>query len=209
MRPAAVDLFCGGGGASKGLQDAGYAVTGVDIAPQRHYPYPIIITDALTLDPEWLGSFALVWASPPCQRFGKTARQHGTDTSWPDLVGDTRTLLGLAGVPSVMENLTAAPLRQDLMLCGGMFGLRLARHRTFEIHGFQVTQPRHRDHAPDVVTVTGHTGGVSTRDGTQLRGTIQDWRDAMGIHWLPSRKLSQAVPLAFSHHIARAARKQS
>ena len=35
MKPRALDLFCCAGGATRGLQEAGFHVTGVDIKPQH------------------------------------------------------------------------------------------------------------------------------------------------------------------------------
>ncbi|KKL09065.1 hypothetical protein LCGC14_2569610 [marine sediment metagenome] len=47
MAKKLLDLFCGGGGAAKGYHDAGFEVVGVDNKPQPHYPYKMIVADAI------------------------------------------------------------------------------------------------------------------------------------------------------------------
>ena len=185
-----------------GLHRAGYEVTGVDIAPQPHYPFRFIQADALTLDPEWLRSFDLIWASPPCQRFTRGSGQKATRHLHPDLIGATRELLGRAGQRWVIENIPSSPGRRDVKLCGAMFGLRLIRHRVFEISGYRRGQPAHRPHRPDYVTVTGKTGGSSKRDGARGYGKLADWQEAMGIDWLPANRLREAIPPIYAEYVA-------
>lgn len=203
-RPWIVDLCCCGGGASVGLYRAGFNVVGVDINPQSHYPFPFLQADVTTLDPEWIGQFDAVWASPPCQRFTRHARQKGTADNHPDLIGPVRDLLVTVGLPYVIENVPEAPVRPDLILCGAMFGLKVVRHRHFEVSGFVVEQPEHVEHAPDYITVTGHPGGSSKRDGGAHFGNTAEWKEAMGIDWLPASKIKEAVPPAYGQHIGAA-----
>jgi DNA (cytosine-5)-methyltransferase 1 len=202
-RPTALDMFCCGGGASEGLRRVGFDVVGIDIDPQPHYPFPFICADVLTLDPTWISTFDFVWASPPCQRYTANAKQKGTSEQHPDLIEPTRQLLLSAGVPFVIENIPAAPLRNDLMLCGSMFNLRLVRHRIFECHGFSVKQPEHGTHDPNYITVTGHPGGSSRRDGSTHFGSTAEWREAMGIDWLPGNKLREAIPPVYAEYIGK------
>lgn len=187
-----------------GLYRAGFNVVGVDIEKQPHYPFPFLQADVLTLDPDWLASFDAVWASPPCQAFTRHAVQKGTADKHPDLIEPTRSLLDTLDLPYCIENVETAPLRPDLMLCGSMFGLKLVRHRVFEVSSFVVAQPEHGEHHPDYITVTGHAGGSSKRDGGTHFGNTEQWKEAMGIDWLPGSKIKEAVPPAYSEHIGQA-----
>jgi DNA (cytosine-5)-methyltransferase 1 len=85
--PIAVDLFCGCGGISSGLRDAGFSIlAGSDIEPnyictfKHNFPEAQAITDDLsTLAPEILmerlgikpGELDLLSGGPPCQGFSK------------------------------------------------------------------------------------------------------------------------------------------
>ena len=139
----ALDLFCGGGGAARGILAAGFdAVVGIDIKDHRKaYPGHFIIGDALN-PPVRLVDFDFVWASPPCQRF--TVALNGTPDfrlRWPDLTDETRKVL--CGHPwTVIENTPNAPLRPDVTLTGMQAGLPLLlRKRIFETSFPMLTPP--------------------------------------------------------------------
>lgn len=72
-RPLAVDLFCGLGGWTRGLLEAGYDVIGFDI--ERHeygnmrYPAQLVLQDVRTLHGRQFRDAALIVASPPCQEY--------------------------------------------------------------------------------------------------------------------------------------------
>src|ERR1700722_10533336 len=130
----ALDLYCGAGGATRGLQLAGFRVTGVDNAPQPHYCGDAFIqADALTLTLELLRGFDLLWSSPPCQAHTVLRNVHNAHKH-EDLIERTRELLIASGRPYVIENVVGAPLHNPITLCGTSFGLqtscgaRLQRH---------------------------------------------------------------------------------
>lgn len=183
-KPRALDLFCAQGGATRGLQRAGFHVTGVDSRPQPRYCGDAFIQmDALEAD---CAGFDFIWASPPCQAFC-SLRHMPTAKPHPNLIPQTRAKLVAAGIPYSIENVENAPLKGNLiMLCGTMFGLQTAdgraelrRHRLFET-SFSITlspQCRHgaatigtlsvagdyaevnanRKRVAAVLTITGHT----------------------------------------------------
>jgi len=195
----ALDLFCGEGGATRGLQLAGYHVTGIDLTAREAYCGDAFIQgDALSAG---LTGYDLVWASPPCQRYSSSTKGNQRNLKHPDLIGPVRQLLQASGVPWVIENVPGAPLQADAVLCGSHFGLPLRRHRVFEA-SFPLSKPPACDHSRPVVGVYGHPHGKRGAWPGMLPSTLQTWRDAMGMPWATAKGLAQAIPPAYAQWIA-------
>ena len=193
----ALDLFCGAGGASMGLHRAGFEVVGVDVKPQPSYPFEFRQGDALEAD---LAGFDFAWASPPCQAYIRGGLVKNQDEH-PALIDPVREKLDAWTGPYVIENVPGSPLRKDLILCGSMFNLAVRRHRWFELRGFWVMQPV-CDHSEPVTGVYGKPHGKQGAWPGMLPGSLSSWSEAMGIDWMTTRELSQAVPPAYSEYIA-------
>jgi DNA (cytosine-5)-methyltransferase 1 len=205
----ALDLFCCAGGAAEGLNRAGFHVVGVDIKPQPNYPFAFVQADVMNLE---FRNFALIWASPPCQRFSDLAKRNGNAESWPDLIDPIRNKLVRSKCLYVIENVEGAPLNPTVMLCGTMFpGLRVLRHRMFEAN-FKIEQPAHGEHVK-VHTFDkrkSHFGKTDEMiDFVQVTGggncTLAAARDAMGIDWMTKGEINEAIPPAYAEHIGMAA----
>lgn len=221
-KPRLLDLFCGAGGCTKGYQDAGFYVVGVDSKPQPRYcGEEFYQEDALAIlagEPYIaVERFDAIHASPPCRAFSSTKTMWNARGDHPELVEPTRALLQQMGLPWVMENVPGAPLEAHVLLCGSMFGLQtedyeLRRHRLFEFGGFSCMSPPcshnrpvlgvYGGHARDrrrVLGVYGNSGG-----GVMTRGekpTIAQAREIMGIDWMTTAEISQAIPPAYTEHI--------
>ncbi len=81
-----LDLFCGVGGATLGLQRAGFEVAaGVDVDEATAHAYermtgvPSIVADVGDLRPGGVPGFDVVWASPPCQPYSGRKRLGSAD----------------------------------------------------------------------------------------------------------------------------------
>lgn len=199
-----LDLFCGAGGAGYGYYLAGCDVTGVDSEPMPRYPFTFTRADALEIlgDTEFLRTFALIHASPPCQAYSRlTARYRAAGKQYPDLIGPVRERLAASGVPYVIENVEAAPLAEPLLLCGTMFGLKVYRHRLFEC-SFPVSQPSHPAHLWSSDSRQWTSARTHIRPSEWIHGG-EESQQAMGIGWMQGRdEIRQAIPPAFTRYIA-------
>lgn len=199
-----LDLFCGAGGAAMGLHKAfpEAEIIGVDIKPQKNYPFTFVQGDAMEYP---LEGFDFIWASPPCQGFSViTPKAHRGNHR--NLITPMRKRLLAAETYWCMENVMGAPLDLDnsFVLCGQMFRLKLLRHRRFETN-FTILVPFHEQHRrgmairQEVFTVCG-SGGLKGSNKYQS-GTKEQWIEAMGIDWMTKAELSQAIPPAYSEYI--------
>lgn len=223
MKPRLLDLFCGAGGATKGLQRAGFYVVGVDIKPQPHYcGDEFVLGDAFEVmdillsggyvttnlgNRYYLSGFDAYWASPECQRWSTGTRIHGYEH--PDQITPIRERLRAITKPWVIENIETAPLIDPLLLCGTMFGLKVKRHRLFESN-IPLYFP------PATCSCSGKAGFTAASDGqsSYKRGAklisvaghnflIAEAREAMGIPWMTQHEISQAIPPAYSEYIGK------
>lgn len=202
-----LDLYCCAGGAAKGYEQAGFTeIVGVDIIRHKNYPYRFILGDAIEVGERLLESehFDAIHASPPCQKYSVNTKQHGTMDNHPDLIEPTRLLLVMSGKPYVIENVVGAPLENPITLCGSMFGSRqLRRHRLFESN-VNLIQPE-CNHAIQgrCISVAGHAGGSSRRDGAERFGGTAVWKELMGIDWMTGAELAEAIPPMYTKYVGQ------
>lgn len=204
----ALDAFCNIGGTGMGLYLAGFNVVGVDILPQPNYPFEFVQADAIDYITTNGADFDLISAGPPCQfdcMLTAGTNQARRD-QYPDLLEPTRAAIESTARPYVIEQppgRASKRMRVDVTLCGEMFGLRVLRHRNFELGGWSMPKPDHLPHRGRVAgmrhgewfegpyfAVYGNGGG---------KGSVAQWQAAMGIHWTADRReIAEAIPPAYT-----------
>lgn len=206
----ALDLFCCAGGATKGLQRAGFHVTGVDNRPQPRYCGDVFYQDDamawLRGERELLETFDLIWLSPPCQRYCRITPERYR-SNHPDLLPEALDLARAQSVPYIAENVEGAQamMRSPLFLCGTMFGLNIWRHRWFEIgntNAFFLLPPCNHQGHPVLISGRGMLGVCKggKRPAEPLKATKMA---AIGIDWMITAELDQAIPPCYSEFLAR------
>lgn len=202
-----------------GYSRAGFEVVGVDHLLQKHYPFEFHCADAFAFLEAHGHEFDVIHASPPCQAYSATKTIWNNTTKRPDLLPATREALVAVGKPWVIENVPGAPMNSYFILCGSMFWLtvgewELRRHRLFESNAIFPLVPECQHAGPVMGVYGGHardrrrTLGVYGNGGTnrETRGakaTIVQAREIMGIDWMTTAEISQAIPPAYTEWIGR------
>jgi DNA (cytosine-5)-methyltransferase 1 len=202
-KPLLLDLFCGAGGASKGYADAGFDIMGVDIKPQKHYPYLMLIMDALDIafESAKIAGVKAIHASPPCQYYSyMSACRPKLANKYPDLIDKVRERLETTGLPYVIENVPGAPLRDPVMLCGTMFNKELYRHRLFESN-IPILQPDHPAHLIPA-SKAGHWKQGTIMSVAGHIAPIAHARKIMEIDWMNREELAESIPPYYTRYIA-------
>ena len=192
-----------------GYYRAGFDVVGIDIEPQKHYPFEFHQADAMTYP---LDGFDVIHASPPCQGYSALAAMH-PDLEWERLIDPVRDRLLSNGKLFVIENVETSPLNHSptlfgglhgIILCGSSFGLQvergyLRRHRKFESN-IILTQLPCAHKSRNAVGVYGHGGGHRGKHRMLYR---KEAGIALGIDWMNRDELCQAIPPAYTEFIGK------
>ncbi len=185
------------------------------------YPYTFKWGSALGVlrDRDFVESFDLVHASPPCQ--AHTQAKHlrsaqGGHSKHGDLLTPTLDLLRTYDVPWIVENVVGAPGMEGAVIeCGSAYGLKVRRHRLF-LASFPLVGSgcRHSEQGKPVGVyhVMGDTcKGVCKKTGKLVVGgstakTVEEGRKAMGVDRDMSwEELKEGFPPAYTRHIGEQA----
>ncbi len=203
-KPILIDLFCGAGGATKGYQDAGFYVVGVDINPQpRYIGDEFIQADVMDYinTRGWWVDFDAIHASPPCQAFSVSTpseRRH----LHPDYIAGVRYVLAASPLHYIIENVPQAPLLNPIILCGSMFGLKVRRHRKFESSLVLTTLPcRHKEQGQPVGVYGGGTGTGQQRGRKVMHN--HEAMEVMEMPWANRKECNEAIPPRYTEFLGR------
>ena len=222
-RPKLLDLFCCEGGASRGYEQAGFDVYGVDLFTtvkggfsRKRYPYPaqqrdvLAVLRRLVINDGYVGiifdsdeylrlsDFAAIHASPPCQHAsaGTRAMRAKGDDRHPALIEPVRDLLIQTGLPYVIENVKGAALRDPVTLCGTQTGMELV---ATDDDGTPLEMWRHRlfeTNFPLAAPGPCRHGAYSKQVAGSYGGARRDKDEARNVRhggYVPSKRVQQQL----------------
>lgn len=145
-------------------------------------------------DVDYLNTFDVIHASPPCQHYANVTAWRGDHDDHPDLLPAVCDALAAWGGVWIVENVPNAPLRPDYILCGSQFNLDVRRHRWFETswHG------GHR-----LLPPCWHHPGLRPFEHKDEKA----YGDAMGVPWMTVKDSREAIPPAYTEFLGGIARE--
>lgn len=191
---SAVDLFCGAGGLTHGLMQAGIRVeAGVDVDPQAEHAYRSNNPGAVFL--EWdlgrkncrsiarlfrPGAIRLMAGCAPCQPFSKLTNGAGTHEAWDLLDNFGRFVRGILPELVMMENVPELADRGEGVFRGFVHTLRRCGYRTdwrvVPCEEYGVPQTRRR-----LVLLGSRIGEISVPEGRyRFPSQLKTVRQAIG-----------------------------
>jgi hypothetical protein len=215
-KPIILDTYCKAGGCTRGYQNAGFYVVGVDSEPQPNYcGDEFYQADAIEFIKKYWRWYDAIHASPPCQGYTRMNKgllqSQGRSKNHPMLIEPTRRVLIETGLPYVIENVVGAPLLNPIRLCGSSFGLLVERHRLFESNLFLLGLPCahgwQKFDKPPLHRLVGHRKANRSRvvgvygHGRGKGDDKQAWSTAMGIDWMTRPEMAQAIPPIYTEFI--------
>ena len=190
-RPATVDLFCGAGGLSYGMQEAGMnIVAGIDVDPACRHPFetnvkaPFHERDITEVSADFVASLfpetglRVLAGCAPCQPFSTYTQGQNTDNGqWSLLDKFGKLTTELQPDVVTMENvprLTARPVFEKFLSVLRECGYRYT-HRIVRCSAYGVPQTRSR-----LVLLASRLGNIDLVAPTHSAGTVVTVRDTIG-----------------------------
>lgn len=200
-KPKLLEVYCSAGGSSVGYQRAGWEVDGVDIMPQRHFPFRFFKADAVEFIYEHGHRYDAIVGGPVCKRYSKTWRIQTLDH--PTQIPATRAAMVASGKPYIIENVEDAlpELLTPMLLCGQDFGLHTYRHRLFESNVRLVRPGSHAPHIKPTVKM-----GRALRPGDYYHAvgnfsSVEIIRADMGVEWMNRQEIAQCIPPSYTQYL--------
>lgn len=208
-----LELFAGGGGSAYGMVQAGADHV---VAVDTHIRADLPPTDKITwvkasaldvlCDVPTLRSFTTMGGSPPCQTetaLVELRKAQGKSTDKVNLIPETLAGFEAAGRPYYIENVPRSSVRPDVVLCGRVFGLRVRRHRWFQLgHSPMILSPGCACSAATPIGVYGSKGDLIPAGGTTA-ASLEEGRAAMGNEWMSWSALVESIPWRYTQWIGQ------